>query len=106
MPNVIPKSMFEQLAEFSFSTADLAAYRAFSKDDNPVHQSGVVFGIQLMATVESCLVQWLRLTPTHETTYYFLEKVFVDETLQLLSTRTGRFEVWHEDKLVGKGVII
>ena len=52
MPPVGAKSMLKASSLFSFSEADLAAYHVFSNDDNPVHQLGVVFGIQLMAKVE------------------------------------------------------
>ena len=51
MHTVEAKSMLKASSLFSFSEADLAAYHVFSKDDNPVHQLGVVFGILLMATV-------------------------------------------------------
>ena len=83
MPPVGAKSMLKTSSLFSFSETDLAAYHLFSKDDNPVHQLGVVFGIQLMARVEEMLMTLFEFNERRTFSYSFLDKVWVNDTIDL-----------------------
>ena len=102
MHTVEAKSMLKASSLFSFSEADLAAYHVFSKDDNPVHQLGVVFGIQLMAKVEGILMTLFELNERRTFSYSFLDKVWVND---LKVSADQHFEVWSCDKKVGEGTI-
>ncbi|CEN27721.1 MULTISPECIES: hypothetical protein [Pseudolactococcus] len=105
MHTVEAKSMLKASSLFSFSEADLAAYHVFSKDDNPVHQLGVVFGIQLMAKVEGILMTLFELNERRTFSYSFLDKVWVNDTIDLKVGADQHFEVWSCDKKVGEGMI-
>lgn len=105
MHTVEAKSMLKASSLFSFSEADLAAYHVFSKDDNPVHQLGVVFGIQLMAKVEGILMTLFELNERRTFSYSFLDKVWVNDTIDLKVSADQHFEVWSCDKKVGEGMI-
>lgn len=105
MPTVEAKSMLKASSLFSFSEADLAAYNLFSKDDNPVHQLGVVFGIQLMARVEGMLMTLFELNERRTFSYSFLDKVWVNAPIYLTVSADQHFEVWSCDKKVGEGMI-
>ena len=105
MPPVGAKSMLKASSLFSFSEADLAAYHVFSKDDNPVHQLGVVFGIQLMAKVEGILMTLFELNERRTFSYSFLDKVWVNDTIDLKVGADQHFEVWSCDRKVGEGMI-
>lgn len=105
MSTVEAKSMLKASSLFSFSEADLAAYHLFSKDDNPVHQLGVVFGIQLMARVEGMLMTLFELNERRTFSYSFLNKVWVNAPIYLTVSADQHFEVWSCDKKVGEGMI-
>ena len=105
MPPVGAKSMLKTSSLFSFSETDLAAYHLFSKDDNPVHQLGVVFGIQLMARVEEMLMTLFEFNERRTFSYSFLDKVWVNDTIDLKVGADQHFEVWSCDKKVGEGMI-
>lgn len=105
MHTVEAKSMLKASSLFSFSEADLDAYHVFSKDDNPVHQLGVVFGIQLMAKVEGILMTLFELNERRTFSYSFLDKVWVNDTIDLKVGADQHFEVWSCDKKVGEGMI-
>lgn len=105
MSTVEAKSMLKASSLFSFSEADLAAYHLFSKDDNPVHQLGVVFGIQLMARVEGMLMTLFELNERRTFSYSFLDKVWVNAPIYLTVSADQHFEVWSCDKKVGEGMI-
>ncbi len=105
MPTVEAKSMLKASSLFSFSETDLATYHLFSKDDNPVHQLGVVFGIQLMAKVEGILMTLFELNERRTFSYSFLDKVWVNDPIYLTVSADQHFEVWSCDKKVGEGMI-
>lgn len=102
MENVKPRSMFGLLGTFSFSLTDLQKYQEFSKDNNPVHKTGVVFGIQLMARIEGLIDRKLNFV-TGKYTYYFLKKVMVDEEISVYLSDNQQFEVWSFNKKIGEG---
>ncbi|WP_438723064.1 hypothetical protein [Enterococcus sp. DIV1420a] len=93
------------LAVFSFSQEDLKAYHAFSRDENPIHQTGVIFGIQLMACIEEILIEKWQLKETRNFSYYFLAKIMVETQIELFGKDNHMFEVWCCGKKVGEGVI-
>ncbi len=105
MHTVEAKFMLKASSLFSFSEADLAAYHVFSKDDNPVHQLGVVFGIQLMAKVEGILMTLFELNERRTFSYSFLDKVWVNDHIYLKVSADQHFEVWSCDRKVGEGMI-
>lgn len=105
MPTVEAKSMLKASSLFSFSETDLATYHLFSKDDNPVHQLGVVFGIQLMARVEGMLMTLFELKERRAFSYIFLDKVWVNDPIYLTVSADQHFEVCSCDKKVGEGMI-
>lgn len=105
MPAVGANSMLKASSVFSFSEADLAAYHLFSKDENPVHQLGVVFGIQLMARVEGMLMTLFEIKERRTISYVFLDKVWINQPIYLKVSTDQHFEVWSCDKKVGEGMI-
>lgn len=100
------KSMFGLLEEFRFSKAKLVAYGKFALDENPVHQTGVIYGVQLIAKIEEILCRKYRLKKTRIIDYRFLDKVRVEENIQLFSSPDLHFEVWCAQKKVGEGKIV
>ncbi|MBO0481109.1 hypothetical protein [Candidatus Enterococcus courvalinii] len=106
MENVEPKYTSEPLAMFSFSETDVLIYQSFSGDKNPIHQTGVIFGIQLMARIEGILDSEFCFNDSRKYSYFFLEKVMVRDTISLYIINQHDFEVWCHNKKVGKGRIL
>lgn len=106
MPDVSQRSTLKKIASFSFTQEDILAYRDFSMDLNPIHLEGVVFGIQLMATIENHLLNYLRYPIFNNLSYYYLDKVYANDTIDLyLDEYSHDFTVCSLDKTIGKGKI-
>ncbi len=105
MLNVTQKSTYKKIATFSFSMSDVLAYRAFSKDENPVHLDGVIFGIQLMGKIEYHLLKVLNKKSYLAIDYTFSNKVYVDEPIDLYFTSQSDFLVLSLNKSIGSGRI-
>lgn len=95
MPTAKPEFM---LGQFQMSWADLATYRQLSQDLNPVHEQGVVYGLQLMTQVAKLLQ-----APLTHYTYQFLKPVYVQQVCTVYQTSANEFEVWCQQQCVGKG---
>lgn len=86
------------LGQFQISKADLIAYRQLSQDLNPVHEQGVVYGLQLMTYVAKLFQK-----PLTQCTYQFLKPVYVAQVCTVYQIGKDRFEVWCQQRRVGKG---
>lgn len=89
-----------------FSQAELQAYKTISRDANPIHDTGLVFGILIMAKVEAILSAHWDYQAITEYEYKFLKPLFVGERAQVKFLQEGEFEVWRENECIGKGVCV
>ena len=89
-----------------FSLAELRAYKTISGDTNPIHDTGLVFGILIMAKVEAILSAHWDYQAVTKYEYTFLKPLFVGERAQVKLFQEGEFEVWRENECIGKGVCI
>ena len=89
-----------------FSLEELQAYKTISGDANPIHDTGLVFGILIMARVEAILSGHWDYQAISKYEYKFLKPLFVGEQAQVKVLREGEFEVWRENECIGKGVCI
>ena len=89
-----------------FSQPDLQAYQKISRDTNPIHVTGLVFGILIMAKVEAILSAHWDYQAITKYEYKFLKPLFVGERAQVKFLQEGEFEVWRENECIGKGVCI
>lgn len=91
---------------FQFSRAELQAYKTISRDANPIHDTGLVFGILIMAKVEAILSAHWDYQAISKYEYTFLKPLFVGERAQVKFLHDGEFEVWRENECIGKGVCV
>ena len=89
-----------------FSQQELLAYQKISRDANPIHDTGLVFGILIMAKVEAILSAHWDYQAITKYEYKFLKPLFVGERAQVKFLYEGEFEVWRENECIGKGVCI
>lgn len=89
-----------------FSQPDLQAYKNISGDTNPIHDTGLVFGILIMAKVEAILSANWDYQAIAKYEYKFLKPLFVGERARVKFLQEGEFEVWRENECIGKGVCI
>jgi NAD-dependent dihydropyrimidine dehydrogenase PreA subunit len=89
-----------------FSQSELQAYKKISRDANPIHDTGLVFGILIMAKVEAILSARWDYQAITKYEYKFLKPLFVGERAQVKFYHDGEFEVWRENECIGKGVCI
>ena len=89
-----------------FSLEELQAYKKISRDANPIHDTGLVFGILIMAKVEAILSAQRDYQIITKYEYKFLRPLFVGERGQVKLFQEGEFEVWREIGCSGKGVCI
>ena len=89
-----------------FSRAELLAYKTISGDANPIHDTGLVFGILIMAKVEAILSAHWDYQAITKYEYKFLKPLFVGERAQVEFLHDGKFEVWRENECIGKGVCV
>ena len=89
-----------------FSQLDLQAYKKISRDANPIHDTGLVFGILIMAKVEAILSDHWNYQAITKYEYKFLKPLFVEECARVKFLQEGEFEVWKENECIGKGVCI
>ena len=89
-----------------FSLAELRAYKTISGDTNPIHDTGLVFGILIMAKVEAILSAHWDYQAVTKYEYTFLKPLFVGERAWVKFLHDGAFEVWRENECIGKGVCI
>jgi len=89
-----------------FSLAELQAYKTISRDSNPIHDTGLVFGILIMAKVEAILSTHWDYQVLTKYEYKFLKPLFVGERAQVKFHHDGEFEVWRANECIGKGVCI
>ena len=90
----------------SFTRAELQAYKTISGDTNPIHDTGLVFGILIMAKVEAILSAHWDYQAISKYEYKFLKPLFVGERARVKFLHDGAFEVWRENECIGKGVCI
>ena len=98
--------MISKADSLLFSLAELQAYKTISRDANPIHDTGLVFGILIMARVEAILSAHWDYQAITKYEYKFLKPLFVGERAQVKVLHEGTFEVWRESECVGKGVCI
>ena len=98
--------MISKADSLLFSLAELQAYKTISRDANPIHDTGLVFGILIMARVEAILSAHWDYQAITKYEYKFLKPLFVDERAQVKLLDAGNFEVWRENECIGKGVCI
>ena len=89
-----------------FSLAELQAYKTISRDANPIHDTGLVFGILIMARVEAILSAYWDYQDISKYEYKFLKPLFVGERARVKFLHEGEFEVWRENECIGEGVCI
>lgn len=89
-----------------FSLEELQAYKKISRDANPIHDTGLVFGILILARVEAILSAQRDYQIITKYEYKFLRPLFVGERAQVKLFQEGEFEVWRENECIGKGVCI
>ena len=89
-----------------FSLAELQAYKTISRDANPIHDTGLVFGILIMARVEAILSAHWDYQAITKYEYKFLNPLFVGDRAQVKLLDAGNFEVCRENECNGKGVCI
>ena len=89
-----------------FSQAELQAYKTISRDANPIHDTGLVFGILIMAKVEAISSAHWDYQAITKYEYKFLKPLFVGERAQVKFLQEGEFEVWRENECIGKGVCV
>lgn len=89
-----------------FSQAELQAYKKISRDANPIHDTGLVFGILIMAKVEAISSAHWDYKAITKYEYKFLKPLFVGERTQVKFLQEGEFEVWRENECIGKGVCV
>ena len=89
-----------------FSQLDLQAYKKISRDANPIHDTGLVFGILIMAKVEAILSDHWNYQAITKYEYKFLKPLFVEDCARVKFLQEGEFEVWKENECIGKGVCI
>ena len=89
-----------------FSLEELQAYKKISRDANPIHDTGLVFGILIMARVGAILSAHWDYQAITKYEHKFLKPLFVGERAQVEFLREGEFEVWRENECIGKGVCI
>lgn len=105
MSNAYRKYTSKKIASFSFTHEDVLDYREFSKDNNPIHLQGVVFGIQLIGRIEHHLEHFFH-TNLVRISYYFLGKVMIDETIDLfVDPNNFEFSIQVGNTEVGKGSV-
>ena len=66
-----------------FSPAEQQAYKTISRDANPIHDTGLVFGILIMARVEAILSAHWDYQAITKYEYKFLKPLFVGERAQV-----------------------
>lgn len=93
------------IEKIRFTKADLVAYQGISQDKNPVHETGVVYGIQLMARIEGYLKEWLNLNEVTSFEYHLLQPLIINQTASLVIATDGNFELFYGVKCLGKGKI-
>lgn len=98
--------MTAEANSLSFSRAELQAYKKISRDTNPIHDTGLVFGILIMAKVEAILSAHWNYQTISKYEYKFLKPLFVGERAQVKFLRDGAFEVWREKECIGRGVCV
>ena len=84
-----------------FSLAELRAYKTISGDTNPIHDTGLVFGILIMAKVEAILSAHWDYQAVTKYEYTFLKPLFVGERAWVKFLHDGAFEVWRENECIG-----
>jgi hypothetical protein len=89
-----------------FFQPELQAYKTISRDANPIHDTGLVFGILIMAKVEAILSAHWDYQAITKYEYTFLKPLFVGERAHVKFLHEGTFEVWREHECIGKGVCI
>lgn len=105
MHNVKPKSMYKKIGEIQITPENSSTYGELSQDHNPLHKTGVVYGMQLMLLVEEkirSVQHWKQVTDFH---YYFRQKVYVNQTVAIWFNVNGKFEMKVCNKKVGEGEI-
>lgn len=98
--------MTAEANSLSFTRAELQAYKTISGDTNPIHDTGLVFGILIMAKVEAILSAHWDYQAVTKYEYKFLKPLFVGERAQVKFLRDGEFEVWREKECIGRGVCV
>lgn len=89
-----------------FSQPELQAYKTISRDANPIHDTGLVFGILIMAKVEAILSAHWDYQAITEYEYKFLKPLLVGERAQVKFLQEGECEVWRENECIGRGVCV
>ena len=64
-----------------FSLEELQAYKKISRDANPIHDTGLVFGILIMARVEAILSAHWDYQAITKYEHKFLKPLFVGERI-------------------------
>lgn len=98
--------MTAEANSLSFTRAELQAYKTISGDTNPIHDTGLVFGILIMAKVEAILSAHWDYQAISKYEYKFLKPLFVGERARVKFLRDGEFEVWREKECIGRGVCV
>ena len=98
--------MTSKVNSWLFSLEELQAYKTISRDANSIHDTGLVFGILIMAKVEAILSAHWDYQAISKYEYKFLKPLFVGERTRVEFLHEGEFEVWRENECIGKGVCI
>ena len=98
--------MTSEANSLRFSLEDLQAYKTISRDANPIHDTGLVFGILIMAKVEAVSSAYWDYQAITKYEYKFLKPLFVGERAHVKFLNEGEFEVWRENECIGKGVCV
>lgn len=98
--------MTSEVKSLRFSLEEFQDYKKISGDANPIHDSGLVFGILIMARVEAILSAHWHYQAITKYEYKFLKPLFVGERAQVKLLDEGNFEVWRENECIGKGVCV
>lgn len=95
------------MMDLIFNCKDLMHFKKVSKDTNPVHDYGIVYGMQLLAALENSLKQEYSIEEVRRLKYKFKYPLYVDQKARVIAEKKGKmnFTVWVADKCIGEGEI-
>ena len=85
-----------------FSQRDFLNFQTVSQDFNPLHEAGLVYGLQLLAYLEGQVELALGVNSVTSLEYHFQAPLFYEEDFELQVTASD-FQVYTQTGLIGKG---
>ncbi|URZ87084.1 hypothetical protein [Floricoccus penangensis] len=89
------------IEEIIFSRRDLEKFSLVSGDNNSVHDTGLVFGMLIMARIEGILSN--KGIKFSEIEYRFLKPLYTEQTATLKIYDSKSFSLFLDAELIGEG---